>query len=619
TTFNPAEAAEKIEISRFEISVNGNVLEDAEIIINADSTVTFTVNATSAFYFSAGSNAVSVEYFGNDNEIGDKEAITVVVAKKVITAEVIGNADKIYDKNVAASGLVLILNGVEACDDGKVYASAESFTFDTADVGEGKTVTADNVILSGDMSSNYILSAEAVTTEAAIRAKEVSLEWTGVNGLVYSGKPANVTATATGIILGDEVIVTVENGDQVNVGTYVAEATLLSNPNYVLPAERTKSYTISPYKLYIPDQSFPYNGTSEFNIELDGVTLASGEIEKVKLKLTAVSADAGEYTYNSGANSYSAVIIGTENYEIADGGLLIIEKLLITDYDPPVAKELIYTGKSQVLILAGQAKGGTFVYSFAIDGVYSETLPEGTNAGEYMVWYYVRGDKNHLSTEPQWLKVEIKKAPPVVDPKPLANTLVYNSLEQELISRGSVQGGELLYSLDKNGPYTTDIPTGVNAGRYTVYYKVKGDSNHNDAEFYFVYVTIEKANPNFEIPSDLIGVKGKYLSDVDLPEGFDWENPRTRLVSMGEYDYDAIFTPEDTDNFNIVTVSVHVTVVEEPNDKPGDGTVVVSPDGFRCKMCAKYEANKNTPIVGPFYTLVHFFVHFAAKISHKGV
>ena len=67
-------------------------------------------------------------------------------------------------------------------------------------------------------------------------------------------------------------------------------------------------------------------------------------------------------------------------------------------------------------------------------------------------------------------------------------------------------------------------------------------------------------------------------------------------------------------------------IIEEPTIVPATGHVDADGDGrcdhdgmpvipeggydfdtFRCKMCAKYEANKDIPFVGFIYTIVHFF------------
>lgn len=59
--------------------------------------------------------------------------------------------------------------------------------------------------------------------------------------------------------------------------------------------------------------------------------------------------------------------------------------------------------------------------------------------------------------------------------------LTYTGQEQALITAGSVtSGGTMQYSLTENGTYSQDIPTGTDAGAYTVWYQVIGDENHND-------------------------------------------------------------------------------------------------------------------------------------------
>ena len=59
--------------------------------------------------------------------------------------------------------------------------------------------------------------------------------------------------------------------------------------------------------------------------------------------------------------------------------------------------------------------------------------------------------------------------------------LTYTGQEQALITAGIVtSGGTMQYSLTENGTYSQDIPTGTDAGTYTVWYRVIGDENHND-------------------------------------------------------------------------------------------------------------------------------------------
>lgn len=83
--------------------------------------------------------------------------------------------------------------------------------------------------------------------------------------------------------------------------------------------------------------------------------------------------------------------------------------------DAPEALDLTYTGEAQTLIQEGTASGGKLMYALGTDDTnapgsgYSQMLPSGTEAGNYFVWYYVKGDALHTDTEPQCLTATIKR------------------------------------------------------------------------------------------------------------------------------------------------------------------------------------------------------------------
>ena len=57
--------------------------------------------------------------------------------------------------------------------------------------------------------------------------------------------------------------------------------------------------------------------------------------------------------------------------------------------------------------------------------------------------------------------------------------LIYNGNAQELINGVTeLSSGIIKYSLSENGPFTEDIPTGINAGEYTVFYKGFGKAEN---------------------------------------------------------------------------------------------------------------------------------------------
>ena len=80
-----------------------------------------------------------------------------------------------------------------------------------------------------------------------ISPKMISITWSDVSNLVYTGKPMNVTAQAQGLLEGDQCDVKVVGGDKIQPGTYLAVAASLTNSNYKLPKEYNQlvqEYTI---------------------------------------------------------------------------------------------------------------------------------------------------------------------------------------------------------------------------------------------------------------------------------------------------------------------------------------------------------------------------------------
>ena len=88
---------------------------------------------------------------------------------------------------------------------------------------------------------------------------------------------------------------------------------------------------------------------------------------------------------------------------------------------------------------------------------------------------------------------QVQKAAATVSAEPTAKEdLVYSGSAQPLVTAGKTESGTMQYSTKENGPYDIAIPTGINAGDYTVWYKVVGDENHSDTEPVKVDVTIAK-------------------------------------------------------------------------------------------------------------------------------
>ena len=150
---------------------------------------------------------------------------------------------------------------------------------------------------------------------------------------------------------------------------------------------------------------------------------------------------------------------------------------------------------------------------------YTVTYSGNTNAGTATVTITDKDGGNY--TVSGSTTFEIQKAASSCT-APAANTLTYNGNDQTLLTPGAATGGEMRYSLTENGAYSAAIPTGKNAGDYTVYYKVAGDANHNDTVPQSVTVTIGKAvvTVTAESKSSRVGKELQPLTFTYAPELF---------------------------------------------------------------------------------------------------
>ena len=194
---------------------------------------------------------------------------------------------------------------------------------------------------------------------------------------------------------------------------------------------------------------------------------------------------------------YKLVREGHEDY-MAGSVTAVISKAPVTYVAPQAYDTLAYNYNTQVLVTAGQTNDGTIEYSLdpnLLDS-WSADLPQAMNAGTYAVNYRVIGDANHFdSIVPAPVTVTIAKRDIEVTAPVAYDTLVYNALAQTLAAAGSADFSTMEYTLtpDNGEGWSADMPQAMNAGTYTIYYRVQGDNNHNDYPAHSIAATIAQA------------------------------------------------------------------------------------------------------------------------------
>ncbi|MCR5322149.1 MAG: hypothetical protein K6E85_02520 [Lachnospiraceae bacterium] len=174
-------------------------------------------------------------------------------------------------------------------------------------------------------------------------------------------------------------------------------------------------------------------------------------------------------------------------------------------------------------------------------GTATETAP--TDAGDYKASITVGGVTASV-------EYTIAQADPTVT-APTAKTLTYTGQAQELVIAGSTEDGTLYYAVTTENVaptdeslYTTSIPAKTDAGTYYVWYKVAGDSDHNDTAASCVIVTIKALTASVNVVDIANGETLSGATLVILDENketieewisTDEEHTSTALIAGKEY------------------------------------------------------------------------------------
>ncbi|MBO4373906.1 MAG: hypothetical protein J5829_02255 [Lachnospiraceae bacterium] len=171
----------------------------------------------------------------------------------------------------------------------------------------------------------------------------------------------------------------------------------------------------------IGDQTYSGNGI------MPAVTIRDGDTElTIDVDYTVAYSNNINAASKDAENAPTVTITGKDRYTGQRKVSFTINKAAVS-FNAPTAKEnMKYTGSEQVLVMAGTATGGTMYYAVTdsktvsapdFDGTsgssgrkWSTEVPEKTDAGNYKVWYMVKGDLNHLDSEIRSISAGIAKA-----------------------------------------------------------------------------------------------------------------------------------------------------------------------------------------------------------------
>ena len=243
------------------------------------------------------------------------------------------------------------------------------------------------------------------------------------------------------------------------------------------PEADALTYDSSP-KAAAVTTSGDWLGASADNIR---ITYKQGETT-----LPSAPTDAGTYTAGITVGEGEGAVTASVEYTIAPKEL--------ADPTIEIASGSVYDGNAKTPNATVKDGENTIAPS-----EYTVSYDNNVSAGENTATVTITDNANGNYTVSGSAKFSIAKADSACTAPTPITALTYTGEAQPLISAGFATDGTMMYSLRKDGDYSETIPTGENAGEYTVWYKVAGDGNHSDTTPASVSVTIAKAK--VEIPA----------------------------------------------------------------------------------------------------------------------
>lgn len=361
--------------------------------------------------------------------------------------------------------------------------------------------------------------------------------------------------------------------------------------------------TVTPISLECAEvtvQNPTYNGDKQsptLKVSLGGKTLRENTDYTV---VVTPHTDAGSYTLTiNGMGNYTGT--ATSNWKITPK--TVTNPIIKLSSGP-----FTYTGQKIEPTITVMDEDETIP-----DSEYTVSYESNTNAGTAKI--IITDKENGNYTVSGNTTFTIDKAQATCTP-PTANDLTYNGTAQQLFGPGSTQDGTLVYSMYRNGGYVKygDF-CATSAKNYTIWYKVRGDSNHTMSEVNSITVTIKPA-PLTVTAKDRSAYVGSAVPTLptELVENTDYtvtglfkedkltKTPKLSYVAtpdmskVGEFVVN-ISEADAGSNYTITYVPGKLTITTRPSSGGSGNTgtktdTVKNPDGSTTKTETKADGSK---------------------------
>lgn len=394
--------------------------------------------------------------------------------------------------------------------DGETLIHSTEYTVsyeNNVNVGTAKVIITDNE------GGNYIVSGTATFTIVENGSSYVPPK--AKEGLVYTGKAQEL------IIGGSSTTGTMHyySLDDVNYSTAIPKGTdaktytvyykVVGDDNHYDSPATELTVVLSPKDVLSPTitlspSTYTYDGTAKkptVTVKDDDTEIPSSEYTVAYYNNTNIGKGRVKVTDNDGGNY---CVNGSAIFYIVGEG---------SSFTEPTAKtDLTYNGKPQELIMPGSASSGTMKYS--TDGKkYSTSIPKGTDAKTYNVYYKVVDSENNDQTPAYSLTVTISQKSVTI-----SVTLTdagANKMPSITVKDGD--GSELTsddytYVVKDSDGKEVDTSGKISAGDYVI--TVTPTGNYTGSSVTASFSVKNSRKFIFTMQSDIIGVCLPYNRDV---------------------------------------------------------------------------------------------------------
>ena len=413
---------------------------------------------------------ITVRAIDTNSKVTKDATITIIVDKKSVTKPT-SSADKVYNAEEQNHGIT-VSEGTSIVTNGSTLKATNVGTY--------------NVIFT--LNSNYKWSdgtTSNVTIQWKITAYNLSNATIGsISDQTYTGSEIKPTTSVTvPIPSGSKSTPTYTTTYSNNTNAGTATITLTGTGNYTGTKSTTFKIVTAENPVKVTANDLTYNTQAQSLVTTkDAQGTICYSLDSVITSKCSTST-AVPTAINAGTYTVYYYINGNSNYKEKSGSVIVTIKKydLSTNGIIGTINDQTYTGseiKPTPLVTASMSNAGvaTLVNNTDYTYSYSNNINAGTTSNPYAT-VNVTGKGNYTGTKSKTFKIIKATNPTVIT----ANDLTYNAAEQTLVTSSKDQG-YICYSLSAvptSCSASSALAKGTNAGTYTVYYLISGNSNYN--------------------------------------------------------------------------------------------------------------------------------------------